>query len=304
MHKPVLLLVAVGFLLAANINVASAAARAGTSSLAVAFASTFGAGVILMAVAAHSGQGLSQLGRHVPFLLFAGAVSYAIPNALVFLAADRVGPAFAAILHVLVPALTYLIALAWGADKPSTKRLVGVGLGGAGALIVVVARLGFSTAAETFIVLIVLAAPISIATGNVVRSRYWPDGLSPLVLASGLLIASGLQLGLVLATVQASVALTTTATAWLLAQVMVSALFYALYFRLQHAAGPVYVSQIGYVAAAFAVPFAMLAGSDRVTLAMLFGVALIVGGVLLVRPHSVARVAARSGDQLIPGASP
>ena len=38
----------------------------------------------------------------------------------------------------------------------------------------------------------------------------------------------------------------------------VSAAFYALYFRLQYVAGPVYLSQIGYIGTAFGI---VLAGS-------------------------------------------
>ena len=55
--------------------------------------------------------------------------------------------------------------------------------------------------------------------------------------------------------------------------------------RLQIAGGPVYLSQIGYVAAAFGVALAYLLFGELPTWLLLAGVAMIVVGVLLVRPH-------------------
>ncbi len=60
---------------------------------------------------------------------------------------------------------------------------------------------------------------------------------------------------------------------------------YVLYFQLQRVAGPVYLSQIGYVAAGFGVAIAVAVFAETVTLAMLAGLALIAGGVFLVTPR-------------------
>jgi drug/metabolite transporter (DMT)-like permease len=58
---------------------------------------------------------------------------------------------------------------------------------------------------------------------------------------------------------------------------------YWFYFWLQRVAGPVYLSQIGYVAAGFGVLFAVIFFGEPLALAVVLGLLMIVGGVLLVR---------------------
>lgn len=286
MRYPVVLLLLVGCLLAVSINVAKAASAAGASPLLTAFAATAGAGLVLLARATLAREAISLKPARLAFYMGAGALSYALPNALVFAAASHVGSGYAAILHAFVPGLTYLVALGWGLDRLSGLRALGVVLGLVGALIVIVARLGFSHPGQTVWIVLALAAPVSIALGNVVRSRFWPAGASPGALAPALLLAAGLQLGGALLMQPVAASPPAGSGGLLLLQVLVSSLFYHLYFRLQHLAGPVYLSQIGYVAAGFGLPLAAIFFAERITSPMLGGVAFVVLGVLLVKPAS------------------
>ena len=83
----------------------------------------------------------------------------------------------------------------------------------------------------------------------------------------------------------------------MLAQIGVSTLTYWLFFRLQQAAGPVYLSQINYVAAALGVVIALAVFGEAVTMTMVLGFALIVAGVFLVTPrqgsNAIGRCTAR-----------
>lgn len=291
MRNPIALLLAVGLLLAVNLGVAKSAHDAGASALLVALASTGGAGAVLLAAAIANGRPLAPTPGRLLFYMVAGGISYALPNLLVFAAAGRIGPGFAAMLHTVVPSLTYLVAIGWGIDRLAPRRALGLGLGMIGAATLVVARLGFSTDAESAALLVALIAPVSIALGNVLRSRFWPAGALPLDIAPGLLLAAAAQLGLVLlAKPEAAPPLPPGMEVDLLAaQAVVSAAYYALYFRLQHMAGPVYLSQIGYVATGFALPFSVLLLGERVSLPMLAGLGLVVVGIVLVRPSSQMR---------------
>lgn len=297
MRHSVSLVVVVGLLLALTIALARAAQDAGASALITALASTGGAGLILLALASMAGRPIVLMPQRLLFYAVAGGVSYALPNLLVFAAASRVGSGFAAMLHAVVPALTYLVAIGWGLDRLAALRLVGLVLGLGGAALVIIARLGFSTEAETAALLLALIAPFSIAFGNVLRSRYWPTGAGPLDIAPGMLLAAAAELGLLL--LARPTAASAPAAAWpaLAALVAVAAVFYALYFRLQHVAGPVYLSQIGYVATGFALPIAAITFGERITPGMLVGAALIVVGVLLVRPS-------RPADTTVPVSAP
>jgi drug/metabolite transporter (DMT)-like permease len=301
MRHPVVLLLLVGCLLAISINVAKAASAAGASPLLTAFAATGGAGLVLLARAALSREVISLQPGRLAFYMGAGALSYAFPNALVFAAASHVGSGYAAILHAFVPGLTYVVALAWGLDRLSGIRSLGVAFGLIGALVVIVARLGFSAPEQTFWVLLALAAPVSIALGNVVRSRFWPAGATPGALAPALLLAAGLQLGIALLMQPTAASPPVGSVRLLLFQALVSAIFYHLYFRLQHLAGPVYLSQIGYVAAGFGLPLAAFLFDERITLPMLGGVTFVALGVLLVKPAQ-QKDQSRTETERAPGA--
>jgi drug/metabolite transporter (DMT)-like permease len=112
----------------------------------------------------------------------------------------------------------------------------------------------------------------------------WPKDASPLDLAPGTLLTSALLL-LPVAVPQLdgqTPGLATAAGQVLSGLIASSALFYALFFRLQKTAGPVYLSQIGYVGTGFGVAIAIAMFGDPVSAGMLLGIGLIIGGVLLV----------------------
>jgi drug/metabolite transporter (DMT)-like permease len=283
MRNPLVLLLLVGGLLAANITLVKAAAGGGASPIMAALVSTAGAGLLLLAVSTLTNGRPAPVRGRLTFFVVAGGVSYAFPNALVFVAADRVGPAYAAILYTFVPGITYLVALLWRIETWAARRVAGLVVGLVGAVLIVTSRFELATAAETFWLLAALAAPVSVAVGNVVRSRYWPAGASPLDIAPGLLLAAGGLLSLLLAASPAARG-SGGAPGLTIAILAVSTLFYALYFRLQHVAGAVYLSQIGYVAAGAGLVLGHYFFDEPVNAAMLAGLGLVVLGVLLVRP--------------------
>jgi drug/metabolite transporter (DMT)-like permease len=72
-------------------------------------------------------------------------------------------------------------------------------------------------------------------------------------------------------------------TVWLLvAQIAIFSATYALYFILQKLAGPVYLSQIGSVAAIFGAALAVVALGEIANAGLLVAAALILAGVVLV----------------------
>lgn len=300
MRHPALLLVLVGSLLAVSINVAKAATTAGIPTLLVALCATAGAGLVLLAKAIFTGAAIPLTSRNLTFYMAAGAVSYALPNALVFAAADHVGSGYAAALHAFVPVLTYVIAVSWGLDRLSAFRGLGLALGLVGAAIAILARLDISAPEQAWWILVALVAPVSIALGNVVRSRFWPSGTTPEALAPALLLAAGIQLGALLLVLPPTTGPPAGTGGWLFVQILVSAIFYHLYFRLQHLAGPVYLSQIGYVAAGFGLPLGALLFAEPLSAPMLGGMALVALGVLLVRPASTLPRQERSGEERTP----
>jgi drug/metabolite transporter (DMT)-like permease len=111
----------------------------------------------------------------------------------------------------------------------------------------------------------------------------WPVGASPLVLAAGMLLgaAAWIALGLVAASSFAGLATLTGAPFVVAAQIVVSAVTFVLFFRLQRVAGPVYLSQIGYVITATGLLSGMVLSGESYPLLVWLAVALIAAGVVL-----------------------
>jgi drug/metabolite transporter (DMT)-like permease len=282
--EPLVLLVAVGFLQAVNVNLAKAGQIAGVGPVVLAFWMSAGAGLVLLAVAVAAGQRPSLARPYLVSYLVTGAVSFAFPNALNFAVAGKVGPAYGSIVFALSPLITYLLALTVRLERFSSARAVGLAVGLVGSAVVVLARLDFSTPDERIWILLALAIPASVALGNILRTLLWPTGASALALAPGTLLTSALLL-LPLTLSQDELHAPGFATAGglvLSSLIAASALFYGLYFRLQKTAGPVYLSQIGYVGTGFGVAIAVAVFADPVSAGMLAGIGLIVAGVLLV----------------------
>ena len=217
-----------------------------------------------------------------------GFLSIAAPNLINFDVARRIGAGYASILFALSPLVTYALAILTRIDRPSIKRIVGIVLGLCGTAFIVLDANERATGVAPMWFAIALAVPILVACGNIYRTLKWPTGADPLPLASAMMIASAIWLSPFVLSRPIEVFSNPTADMGALLVVMqiaVSTLTYWLYFRLQQAAGPVYLSQIGYVAAAFGVVIALVIFGESVTISMIAGFALIVAGVYLVTPR-------------------
>src|SRR5690606_40614071 len=88
--------------------------------------------------------------------------------------------------------------------------------------------------------------------GNIYRSWDWPEGTGPIELAVGSHLASAALLlaGILAMQEGGGLALLATVPLVVVAQAASASAMFAFFFRLQAVGGPVYLSQIGYVAAA------------------------------------------------------
>ncbi len=140
-------------------------------------------------------------------------------------------------------------------------RLLGVMLGLAGGLILAAAKAGDVSAAPGW-ALLILAMPMLLAVGNVYRSLRWPSGASPLFLAGLMMLGAALMLlpfVLVSEPGQLPALLASERITVLLGvEVLVFSVLYLFYFVLQKIAGPVYLSQMGTVAAVVGTLIAVL----------------------------------------------
>ena len=247
------LLVLTGCLLALAVLLSKLAATQAAPMLWYLAAAMGGSGLILTVDALRRGEAGGRPLAILGYSLGAGALM-ALGSMLGYLTVGRVGAAFLALAMAFPTLFTYVLSLVLGMDKLQPLRLLGVAAGMSGGLWLALAKGGQSLPADLPAVIAASAMPLVLAIGNVYRTRYWPREGTPRLLA-GVMLLMGAVVTVPIAWWHDGPA--TLATLWTrpaLAHILVVAILsftlqYLAFFRLQQIAGPVYLSQIGSVAA-------------------------------------------------------
>ena len=281
---PVLCLIVGGGLIGISTNLAKFAGEVGLTPLAFLFWSITGAAFILFSYALlrHELPPLSK--STLSYYLVAALVSVAGSNLIFFSAIPHVGASFVALIISLPPLLTYLAAIILRIECFNKLRALGVvaALVGAGVL---AARKFAAPDASVFWIGLALCGPVLLAIGNIYRTLYWPDNLSPSALAPGMLIAASVLLGLfsILPNYSLAVPLAEMLPLGLIAvQAFVFAGQFLLLFLLQKTGGPVLLSLLGSVGAVVGVPVAIFLQGESPPEGLFLGASLIALGVVLV----------------------
>jgi len=252
LSSPLPLLLATGTLVGATLPLGKLAALAGIPATVWALLISAGSGALLALALGATRTPLPAGGRHLRYYAVAGTVSYAVPNLLIFAVIPRLGAGFTAILFTLSPILTLAFSILLRTRRPDRLGMLGIGVGFLGALLIVLSKGQVDAPAAPIWIAAAFLIPLSLALGNVYRTLDWPPGAPGLALAAGTNIASALVIASATLFGTGDLPLGALAAAPGLAflQVAASAGMFAVFFRLQADGGPVYLSQIGYVAAA------------------------------------------------------
>lgn len=252
-------LLLVGVLLAASLVVGKLADIAGAPRLTFLLVAMVGAGVILGLVAVIQRKPMPFNRRTLEYAAISG-VLIALPNALGFLAIRHVGAGFISLSFAFPILLTWVLAVFLGMERLRAMRFIGVLLGLVGGIVLASAKTGSAGEAQGW-VLLVLAMPLVLAFGNIYRTLRWPEGAAPVFLAALMMFGGALSLlpfVLLFEPGQVGVLFESTQVIQLLVfETAVFAILYLFYFVLQQLAGPVYLSQIGTVAALSGTSFAV-----------------------------------------------
>lgn len=308
------LLLLTGTLLAFSIIVARVATDHGAPMLWFLTLAMGGAGSLLLVLATLSGDARGHWPRLLAFSVGAG-VFQAVPNAIGYLAVAHVGAGYLALAFAFPLLLTYVLALGFGLERFDPRRALGVSVALCGGMLLVVAKfdgLADGAVPDSELIGWVLAAsaiPLIIAGGNLYRTRFWPEGAQPRLLAAlMLLLAATLTAPFAvavegrqdLAQLLHSDALVTLVGI----NIAAFALQFVAYFELQRTAGPVYFSQIGSVAAAVGTPAAVLFLGESLPGNFAVAAVLIVVGAVLFQSKAGPRGSARAGsDEAVPVAT-
>jgi drug/metabolite transporter (DMT)-like permease len=251
-RKVLILLLLNGLVLATHTLLSRQASGAGVAPLVYAFASAAGAAAFLAAYRGLRPTGSPLNGAVALYGAIAGFISIALPQVLIYSASAYVSAGIASLAYAFPTPLTYVLAALFGIERASLGRTLGVGIAFAGAIGLAISR-SAGIGGDGMWVVLAMLAPIAIASGNIYRSRYWPQGSQPLDLAFAMSAAAALWLGLALAvTALAGGALPAIQPAgylYLVASMVIAAFGNVIYFELQRSGGIVSFSQIGYVGA-------------------------------------------------------
>lgn len=290
-QQPLVLLLVVGSFLAVSTVIAKAGPLAGWHPLALLQWSILGGAIGLFVITqafagrrrADTEQPNTGRGKLIGYLVMSGLLFIA-PNMIAVMAAPKVGAGFVSLSFAFPLVLTYAFAVLLRIERFQLLRGTGVLFGLAGGLLLAVSGSDLSVEASWWS-LVALSIPVFLATGNIFRTYFWPEGAKPVDLALGMMATGFLALAAFNAAMGISVvpqSWTPMASGLLAAQIAIFAVQYGLYFRLQQTAGPVYLSQIGSVAAVVGLGLGYAVFGEVPNAAKLAAVASVGAGIVLV----------------------
>ncbi len=279
--NPVFLLLVVGGLLGLSFPFGKAAVAAGVDPVAWALVISGAPGVVLAAVLLANGYRNRPDTWFVRYCFVSGLLSYVLPNILIFLAIPKLGAGFVGLMFTLSPVITLAFSMIGGIRVPSRMGIAGIAIGFAGALMLTATRGEIGATGGPGWIALALMIPVILAGGNIYRAVDWPAGREPLELSAFSNLAAGIVLVAFLAATRGGVPLAQFANApWLaLGQLAMASMMYALFFRVQMVGGPVYLSQIGYVAAAVGLAAGMVFLGERYPPLTWLGAAILAVGI-------------------------
>jgi drug/metabolite transporter (DMT)-like permease len=291
------LLLVTGGLLGLTLPFGKMATGHGVPAMLWAFVISFGAGGVLFCVLLSRRHRFVVNARKLRYFAIAAAISYAIPNLLMFSAIPHLGAGYTGIMFTLSPVVTLVLSILLRVRRPDLLGIAGIAVGFVGALTVALTRGEAGQPAELFWVLVGLLIPVSLAAGNIYRTYDWPEGTGPIELAVGSHLAAAAMLltGLLSLDGGSSFGSLSNIPLLVLAQVASASAMFAFFFRLQAVGGPVYLSQIGYVGAAVGLVAGVLFLGERYQLLTWAGAAIITIGVVMTTKAQSRKIATPAG---------
>lgn len=134
------LLVVTGGLLGLSLPFGKLATEGGLPPLLWALVISAGAGSVLLLVLLFRGERPALSLHKLRYFFVAAAVSYALPNLLMFSAIPHLGAGYTGIMFTLSPVVTLVFSILLGVRRPNRLGMLGIAVGFIGAVLVAVTR--------------------------------------------------------------------------------------------------------------------------------------------------------------------
>ena len=217
-----------------------------------------------------------------------GSIGSIIPGTLYFYAASRVPSGILAITITLVPMMTYLLSLVLGVDAYQRKRFIGILIGFAAILLLVIPESSLPDPGMAKWLLLALLACAFYTIESLYVDVLIPDNTDMVALLSGGLIMASIGMIPILYFQDAWVPLNFpfTKIEWsIVAMAVVSSLAYATFFLLVKMAGAVFASLSGYVTTTAGVFWGIVIFDETHSIWVWSAFALLLVGMALVTPR-------------------
>ena len=256
----------------------------GVPPFAFAFWPMLFSGLLLLAVAMMRGETPSLKFADLRAYIVVGVLAMGAPLAVLTYLADKLPQGIISMVVILAPMLTYLFAIIFGIDRLKLLSCAGLAAGLGGILVIVLPDVSLPEPDMVWWLLFALLAPVLLGLGNVLTALVRPPAMPSTVLAAGMLLsAAALLLVLMIATGQtyffdgAAPGIN-----WnFLYATLLNSIFYILFLEIVRLSGPVFFSQMNYLAVAAGFGWGMLLFGERYSLYVWGGTALMAMSVLL-----------------------
>lgn len=244
-----LLLIVVGTMVAVILCIGKIAQENGMPPLRLTFWMVFGAGLLLIPSTLSSIRKERITLKHIQYGLIAGGLSNAFPIVILMYAIPHIGSGMASIFYAFPPLFTYFLSALFKLEKFNSKRIFGLLLGLIGGLVILWPP---GSPSINIWMMIAMLAPLFLSCANIYRTLAWPPNAQPMVLACLIMFGAAvilLPMTIIIDGLYTYFPDINEVGTWSIAGVTITmAIMYSLNMKLQKVAGPVYLSQVGYIA--------------------------------------------------------
>jgi len=242
------------------------------------------AGTLLLIIALARGERMSFERTHIRAYALIGIFVLGIPMGVLTFLADRLPQGLISMVVILAPTTTYLFAILLRVDRLRWLSSTGLVLGIGGILVIMLPDISLPNQSMAWWLLLALLAPVSLGLGNVMTTVTRPPSMPSTVLGAGMMLSAAVFLVPAMAVSGQFYLFEGSAqnVNWnFLYATLLNAVFYTLFLELIRISGPVFFSQINYVAVASGFGWGMALFDERYSLYVWGGTVLMALSVLL-----------------------
>ncbi|MFK7942502.1 MAG: DMT family transporter [Paracoccaceae bacterium] len=283
-----LALVGIGFAWGSSQYFSKLIVNEGHAPLGISFASTLLGALTITAFAFLRGVRLPLDRCHLIFFLVCGLTGTALPNYTSYASIRELPLGVISIVIAAVPIMTFLAALALKMDRAEPRRVIGLVLGGAAVLILILPETSLPRPESAIWIGVSLITCLAYTAENIYIARSRPPGCTALQTLCGLSWGALLLIAPLAAGTGAWMEIDSEGLAEkaLVAMTLAHLLAYGGFVWLIAQAGPVFAAQVGYVVTLSGVGLGILLLGETHSTWVWISLVLMLGGLAMVQPRT------------------